>query len=323
MKHVKLFEQFVNEQFEVHYSDGVTKYQNTFSNKAKAEKFMQDLIKRKGMREVAIYNGEKFGGVHGTHQIDRVIAFWGDGSYLDNVSKKDADLAAKKIDESVNEGYVNEAKAPKIESKDWDRMISLQLKGDDGSKVAKAIKDKNKAMARFVAGLKVTNSELDYKIGFGYLGLFSSLGDKAIELGATSEEIKDLFNQTETPQSAIEKITKLEGKKLNNRFVGAVSKAILDTGSDIKYLPHNGYAITRDGKDAMRGNGRKWTIGYKTEVDVKGKKLVFDFDAITDEGGSSTYYIVSQISDKIFKDLMYKVVGIKEFSTKLKEVLSV
>ena len=222
------------------------------------------------------------------------------------------------------EQFINEAKAPKIESKDWDRMISLQLKGDDGSKVAKAIKDKNKAMARFVAGLKVTNSEL----GFGktpgwYLGLFSSLGDKAIELGATPEEIKDLFNQTETPQSAIEKITKLEGKKLDNRFVGAVSKAILDTGSDIKYLPHNGYAITRDGKDAMRGNGRKWTIGYKTEVDVKGKKLVFDFDAITDEGGSSTYYIVSQISDKIFKDLMYKVVGIKEFSTKLKEVLSV
>jgi len=220
------------------------------------------------------------------------------------------------------EQFITEAKATKIESKDWDRMISLQLKGDDGKKVAKAIKDKNKAMARFVAGLKVTNSELNYEKGFGYLGLFSSFGDKAIELGETSEEIEDLCNQTETPKSAIEKITKLEGKKLDNRYAGPVSKAILDTGSDIKYLPHNGNAITADGKDAMRGNGRKWTIGYKTEVDVKGKKLVFDFDAITDEGGSSTYYIVSQRSDKTFKDLTDKVVGIKEFSTKLKEVLS-
>jgi hypothetical protein len=221
------------------------------------------------------------------------------------------------------EQFITEAKALKIEGKDWDRMISLQLKGDDGSKVAKAIKDKNKAMARFVAGLKVANSDLDYNDrGNRYSGSFSSLGDKAIELGATSKEIEDLFNQTETPKSAIEKITKLEGKKLDNRFVGAVSKAILDTGSDIKYLPHNGYAITGDGKDAMRGNGRKWTIGYKTEIDVKGIKLVFEFDAITDEGGSSTYYIVSQRSDKTFKDLMYSVVGIKEFSTKLKEVLS-
>ncbi len=101
MKHVKLFEQFVNEQFEVHYSDGI-RAAKKFSNKAKAEQFMQDLIKRKGMREVAIYKADS--GFHGTHQTDRVIAFWGDGSYLDNVSKKDADLAAKKIDESVNEG---------------------------------------------------------------------------------------------------------------------------------------------------------------------------------------------------------------------------
>ena len=101
MKHVKLFEQFVNEQFEVHYSDGI-RAAKKFSNKAKAEQFMQDLIKRKDMREVAIYKADS--GFHGTHQTDRVIAFWGDGSYLDNVSKKDADLAAKKIDESVNEG---------------------------------------------------------------------------------------------------------------------------------------------------------------------------------------------------------------------------
>jgi hypothetical protein len=42
-----------------------------------------------------MYNASS--GFHSTTQTDRVIAFFGEGSYLDNVSKRDSNLASKKF----------------------------------------------------------------------------------------------------------------------------------------------------------------------------------------------------------------------------------
>lgn len=229
------------------------------------------------------------------------------------------------FEDFINESTLNEAKVASVDSKDWDRMIDLVAKGDtDGEKIAKLIKDKNKAMARFIAGLKLNNSPLEYKDSkyspYGY-SAFAKLGELAIELGATPEEIQALFDITEVPAKYTEKLTKLGGKKLDNRFVGVISKAILDAGFDITYLPHNGNAITYDGKDAMGRNGRKWTIGYKSELSKGTNKYVFVFDAITDEGDGPTYYIADQSSDQIFTDLKYKVLGKNEFIAKLKVAL--
>jgi hypothetical protein len=82
-----------------------------------------------------------------------------------------------------------------ISPKDWERMLDLVMKGNDGDTVAKLIKDKNKAIARFVAGLKLANSSLKYNDSWkSYSGSFSSLGDKALELGATPEEIQNLYD---------------------------------------------------------------------------------------------------------------------------------
>jgi hypothetical protein len=77
-----------------------------------------------------------------------------------------------------------------------------------------------------------------------------------------------------------------------------------------------------EGKDAMNRNGRKWTIGYKTEIDLGKRKVNFIFDTITDEGGGSSKYIVYQGSDQIFNDMTYKIVGVKEFTKKLVEILA-
>ena len=98
-RYVNLYveESAVTENYEVIWSDGM-KGLKKFPNERKARAFFDDKIKQKGMRDVALYRAGS--GFHSTTQTEYVIAFWGDGSYLDNVSKKDADLAKKKVTEN-------------------------------------------------------------------------------------------------------------------------------------------------------------------------------------------------------------------------------
>lgn len=106
-RYVNLYveESAVTENYEVIWSDGM-KGLKKFPNERKARAFFDDKIKQKGMRDVALYRAGS--GFHSTTQTEYVIAFWGDGSYLDNVSKKDADLAAKKVEENTNQNMKNE-----------------------------------------------------------------------------------------------------------------------------------------------------------------------------------------------------------------------
>ena len=89
----------VDEGFEVHYSDGV-RAMKKFGNEKQAIDFAKDLIKnKKSLQFVDVFNAGS--GFHSTADTNAIVAFWGDGSYTDNVSKRDAKLAAKKIQEAV------------------------------------------------------------------------------------------------------------------------------------------------------------------------------------------------------------------------------
>lgn len=89
----------VNEGFEVHYSDGI-RAMKKFGNEKQAIDFAKDLIKnKKSLQFVDVFNAGS--GFHSTSDTNAIVAFWGDGSYTDNVSKKDDKLAAKKIQEAV------------------------------------------------------------------------------------------------------------------------------------------------------------------------------------------------------------------------------
>lgn len=92
-------ESAVTENYEVIYSDGVSAMKK-FSNERKARAFFYDKIRQKGMKNAAIYKADS--GFHSTSQTEYVVAFWGDGSYLDNISKKDAELAKKKVSENAS-----------------------------------------------------------------------------------------------------------------------------------------------------------------------------------------------------------------------------
>ena len=86
----------VNENYEVIFSDGISQMKK-FRSEQMALDFMKKEIKaNKKLRDIAVYKP----GMHSTTQTELVVAFWGNGSYLDNVSKRDPKLAAKKVEEA-------------------------------------------------------------------------------------------------------------------------------------------------------------------------------------------------------------------------------
>ena len=207
----------------------------------------------------------------------------------------------------------------KVSDKDWERMSDLVLTNKDGSGIAQTISNKDKAIARFVAGLKLKGENIrsDRK---SYWGSFNEFGNRALQLGATPEEIQDTFDSTIIPPQYSNKLKTLgsKDKKLKDRFVGSLTKLVLSLGLDIKFLPTNENALTREGMDAMRRNGRKWTIGYKAEITKQDGSVVrLNFDAITDEGDGPTFYVIAPGSDI----RAWGVMGKREFLTGIKNQL--
>jgi len=155
----ELMNESLTEAFEVHYSDGV-RAAKKFNDKNKAIAFMKDKIaNQKNLKEIAVYNAGS--GFHSTADVDAVIAWWGEGSYLDNVSKKNDKLAAKKLDEST--------------------ITEAEIKSDDEFKeyaftvLKKAFgKDFDEAKAQEVVDGILSKSKGDYGTAVGILQ--SSLG---------------------------------------------------------------------------------------------------------------------------------------------------
>jgi len=91
-----LFESAVTENYEVIFSDGIVQGKK-FKREQQALDFMKkEIASNKKLRDIAVYKP----GMHSTTQTELVVKFWGDGSYLDNVSKRDKDLASKKLNEA-------------------------------------------------------------------------------------------------------------------------------------------------------------------------------------------------------------------------------
>jgi len=215
----------------------------------------------------------------------------------------------------------------KIQEKDWERMSDLVLSGKDGGGTASIMKNKNKAIARFICGVKLYGSKIKFNTTYNDYTYthFNEFAKKAIELGATPEEIQKAFDETIVPTKYLDNIKNLSSKKLDNPFVGDIIKKILDAGFEINHLPHNGYALTDLGREAMERNGCKWTIGYKMELTKDDKKIKFYFDAITDEGdGPCSYVFDTDNSSQEFDDhLSWEKLGKLKFISKIKDVLSI
>lgn len=102
----------LNEAFEVIYTNQHVRGSKKFKDRSKALAFAKTLIAQ-GANEVDVFNaGSNF---NSSADTDAVIAWYGNGTYMDNMSKKDPKLAAKKMDESVITEAINEAKDVKSE----------------------------------------------------------------------------------------------------------------------------------------------------------------------------------------------------------------
>jgi len=89
----------ITENYEVHYSDGI-RQSKKFKDIKSAIAFAKELVAtNKELQHVDVFKaGPNF---NSTADTDAVVAWWGDGSFMDNKSKKDPKLAAKKM--SLNE----------------------------------------------------------------------------------------------------------------------------------------------------------------------------------------------------------------------------
>ena len=335
MKHLKIFEDFnrlIDESdTKVFWKAIKTNYWNgnkidridaneltLMFDDAKSE--LSKFIKFFNLKPAEGFNGEKLQSKIFDDNNEITVRIDGDALIITAIgdhSKKEVEVFIEKYMKmfSLTEGAISD--------KDWDRMLDLVLSGKDGSSVASSIKDKNKAIARFITGIKLSGENIKFsEVLKRYSGSFSEFGDKALQLGATKEEIQKSFDETPIPDKYSSKLNNLgsKDKKLKDRFVGPLSKLILDLGLDIKFLSTNGNAITREGRDAMQRNGRKWTIGYKAQITLGDKNVMLVFDAITDEGDGPTFFVIDKSTSDILKN-EWSTMGQRQFLSKVKEEL--
>jgi hypothetical protein len=227
-----------------------------------------------------------------------------------------------------NETLVDENLITEAADKDWGRMLDLVIADKNGANVAKSIKDKSKAIARYVAGVKLCGydeakilddySKTSNRFYEGDYHKFNAFGTKALELGATIEEIIDEFNATEIPQKWQDKHQDMISKNLSNWVTGPLMTKILKAGYDFEQIGKGGNATTEVGQDAMSRSGLKWTIGYKYNLLINGQKYLLAFDAITSEAvnNNTVYFVIDlSVSDKVFRDItpFYKSVNLTKF----------
>lgn len=86
------------ENYEVFWSDGI-RSKEKIDNLKRATIFAKELSKRQGMKEVEIFKATP--GFHSTTQDEFLVSWWGDGSYWDNVSKKNPEILKKKMESVV------------------------------------------------------------------------------------------------------------------------------------------------------------------------------------------------------------------------------
>jgi len=100
--------------------------------------------------------------MHSTTQTELVVSFWGNGSYLDNVSKKDPKLAAKKLEESV----VTEGRSVNKIQKEWNQVTTDMIqkvaawKAAEGDRKAEILEE----LKALTAKKKALESELDVAV---------------------------------------------------------------------------------------------------------------------------------------------------------------
>ena len=183
-----------------------------------------------------------------------------------------------------------------VEEKDWKRMYDLIVDGKDGASVARSIKQKDKAIARYVAGLKLLSLNPDDMYHRGvFTGFFSDFGNKAIELGADLTDIRYVYDNCPNPEELINKIkgylndTDQRARIPDNFFKELRNYKVDVLTEELNRLP------TQAAYDATANKKNKEIIPFKITFYVnKPQECYLDLDIIVDLNGGSNSYILKE-----------------------------
>jgi nitrogen regulatory protein PII-like uncharacterized protein len=184
--------------------------------------------------------------------------------------------------------------AAALTNKDWERMQDLIDQGKDGADVAKKITSKDKAIARFVAGLKLEGKEPQYSSASSVGSVpFKAFGNRALELGATTEEINAVYESAVIPEDwrASHKT-----KKSYTGYTASFDK-MMDQLAD-KYGFEWSKKETREAQGAWSPttreqysrNGRVWPLNYEVTMTKDGNTEKIVCILVTNEGGGMYGY---------------------------------
>jgi hypothetical protein len=70
-------------------------------------------------------------------------------------------------------------------------------------------------------------------------------------------------------------------------------------------------------------DNKSYSLYSDSIIDSGERSIVFNFDAITDEGDGPTYYVIADGSDRLFNNLLYmEPLGKNAFIASIKQALS-
>lgn len=180
-----------------------------------------------------------------------------------------------------------------VEEKDWNRMFDLIADGKDGASVAKSIKTGEKAIARYVAGLRLLNkSPAEFYSSGRFTGYFSDFGNRALTLGVTFQEIMGLWEETVVPKGLSEKIQAyIEDSECRVNIPDNFFKEIRHLGIDLK-IEEDERSTTEMAYEYAKTKESKVIIPIRMifkPYDVAPQ--IICLDVIADENGQSNRYV--------------------------------
>ena len=199
-----------------------------------------------------------------------------------------------------------------VTDKDWSRMQDLWNRGQDGEGVAKKITSVEKAVARYVAGLKIEGTKEATKEGYNNSktlpwSSFKAFGRRALELGATFEDLEDSFAAAQKPAGE-----DIKQKKVYSGYTGNLER-LLDSLAKQTGWSWTWKTIENINKCSLKTqqmyihNGRVWPISKEITFSKTGKEDVKVIaTVVTSEGGGNYGYDFDYLytpSFREFKDL--------------------
>lgn len=179
-----------------------------------------------------------------------------------------------------------------ITIKDWERMQDLIDRERDGRDVADKIKNKAKAVARYVAGMKLIGRDVAVESGRIPYSDFRAFGYKALELGATIEDIQSTFEAAAVPEDfADTHVTKDSYKGFTGslrRFIDQMCvKYHLESSLQSVSGTSTWSGITAE---SYYRNGRVWPLSYKLTFRNDFESVQYSIVVVTNEGGGNYGY---------------------------------